>query len=166
MYSVNVPVPGQARQLATELYPSLRAFETIRENHSMVLKRLGDQAHISQLQHRVNRALEGTAPVEARIVGIEYFSDPPLGTAPVVYLAVESPGLESIHRELLDAFDPVDGLEGPEYVPHITLARGGSLEDATQLASRDLEPIEWTVDGLEFWNGTEKVPVSRVPLSM
>lgn len=165
MYSVNVPVPGEVRQLATELYPSLRAFETIRENHSMVLKRLGDDGHISQLQHRFNRALEGTSPIEAQITGIDYFVDPPLGTAPVVYLAVDSPGLESLHRELLDSFDPVDGLEGPEYVPHVTLARGGSVQDAKRLASRDIEPITWTVDGLEFWNGTEKVPVSRISLS-
>ncbi|MDJ1433002.1 2'-5' RNA ligase family protein [Halostagnicola sp. A-GB9-2] len=164
MYSVNVPVPGQVRKLASDLYPSLQAFETTREDHSMVLKRLGDADHISQLQHRFNRALEGTPAVEARITGINYFADPPLGTAPVVYLAVESSGLESIHHELTSAFEPVDDLEGADYVPHITLARGGDLEDAKRLASRELEPITWTVDGLEFWDGTYKLPVSRVSL--
>ncbi len=113
MYSVNVPVPGRVRTLANELYPELVGFETVREDHSCLLKRLGDADHVAQLQHRAHRALEGTPAVEARIAGIDYFSDPPLGSAPVVYLAVESPGLEAIHADLVDVFETVDGLEGP-----------------------------------------------------
>ncbi|ADD05341.1 uncharacterized protein Nmag_1767 [Natrialba magadii ATCC 43099] len=164
MYSVNVPVPGRVRQLADQFYPSLVGFETVREDHSCLLKRLGDEPHVSQLQRRAHRALEGAPAVEAQITGIDYFEDPPLGSAPVVYLAVESPGLESIHEQLLDEFDRVEGLEGDDYVPHVTLARGGNLETAQRLAEREIEPVTWTVTELEFWDGAYKLPVSRVSL--
>ncbi|MEY7852127.1 2'-5' RNA ligase family protein [Natrarchaeobius sp. A-rgal3] len=164
MYSVNVPVPGRVRTLANELYPELVGFDSVREEHSCLLKRLGEADHVAQLQHRAHRALEGTPAVEARITGIDYFTDPPLGSAPVVYLAVESPGLEAIHADLADAFEAIDGLEGPEYVPHVTLARGGEETAAKRLADREIEPVTWTVTELEFWDGTYKLPVSRVSL--
>lgn len=164
MYSVNVPVPGSVRKLAADLHPELTAFDSIREEHSLLLKRLGEVDHVSQLQHRVTRALEGTPVVEARVTGIDYFADPPLGAGPVVYLSVDSPGIESIHAELIEQFEAVEGLEGEQYVPHVTLARGGDLESAKRLADRDIDPITWTVDGLEFWDGTYKLPVSRVGL--
>jgi len=164
VYSVNVPVPGRVRQLADRLYPELVGFETVREDHSCLLKRLGDADHVAQLQHRAHRALEGAPAVEAEITGIDYFADPPLGSAPVVYLAVESPGLEGIHADLTEAFEIVEGLEGTDYVPHVTLARGGDVETAKRLADREIEPVRWTVSELEFWDGTYKLPVSRVSL--
>ncbi|MDS0475977.1 2'-5' RNA ligase family protein [Natrinema sp. 1APR25-10V2] len=164
MYSVNVPVPGRVRRLADRLYPDLVGFDTVREDHSCLLKRLGKADHVAQLQHRAHRALEGAPAVEAEITGIDYFADPPLGSAPVVYLAVESPGLERIHDDLTEAFEVVDGLEGSDYVPHVTLARGGDLETAKRLADREIEPVRWTVSELEFWDGTYKLPVSRVSL--
>ncbi|WP_247003930.1 2'-5' RNA ligase family protein [Halosolutus gelatinilyticus] len=164
MYSVNVPVPGRVRELADALYPELLGFDRVREDHSCLLKRLGDADHVSRLQHRAHRALEGSPAVEAEITGIDYFDDPPLGSAPVVYLAVESPGLERIHANLAETFDAVDGLEGSDYVPHVTLARGGDSEVARRLADREIEPIRWTVSELEFWDGTYRLPVSRVGL--
>ncbi|SFC25565.1 2'-5' RNA ligase superfamily protein [Halobiforma haloterrestris] len=164
MYSVNVPVPGRVRTLANELYPELVEFDDVRETHSCLLKRLGDADHVAQLQHRTHRALEGAPAVEARITGIDYFENPPLGSAPVIYLAVESPGLESIHADLTDAFDAVEGLEGTDYVPHVTLARGGDAAAAARLADREIEPVSWTVSELEFWDGLEKLSVSRVSL--
>ncbi|MCU4925825.1 2'-5' RNA ligase family protein [Halobacteria archaeon AArc-dxtr1] len=164
MYSVNVPVPGRVRQLAAELYPSLVGFDTVRDEHSCLLKRLGDAEQVSHLQHRTRRALEGAPAVEARITSIEYFEDPPLGAAPVVYFAVESPGLESIHADLIESFGAVEGLEGDDYVPHVTLARGGDREAARRLAEREIEPITWTVTELEFWDGTYRLPVNRISL--
>ncbi|SDR31209.1 2'-5' RNA ligase family protein [Natronobacterium texcoconense] len=164
MYSVNVPVPGRVRTLANELYPELVGFDSVRDTHSCLLKRLGDADHVAQLQHRAHRALEGTPAVEATITGIDYFEDPPLGSAPVVYLAVESPGLEKIHDDLTDTFDVIEGLEGADYVPHVTLARGGDAATATRLADREIDPVTWTVSELEFWDGSYKLPVSRVSL--
>lgn len=119
---------------------------------------------MNQLQQRTHRALEDTPAVDAEITGIEYFEEPPRGTSPVVYLAVNSPGIERIHARLADAFDPVEGLEGPDYVPHVTLARGGDLDAARSLAERDVPSIRWTVTELEFFNGQYRLPVSRVSL--
>ncbi|MFC7213621.1 2'-5' RNA ligase family protein [Saliphagus sp. GCM10025334] len=164
MYSVNVPVPGRVRALAADLYPSLVGFETVRDDHSLLLKRLGDAPQVDRLQHRAHRALEGAPAVEAAITGIDYFAEPPLGSAPVVYLAVESPGLEQIHRDLAEVFDPVEGLEGPDYVPHVTLARGGDLETARRLADREIDRVTWTVSELEFFDGQYRLPVSRISL--
>ncbi|AFZ72811.1 2'-5' RNA ligase family protein [Natronobacterium gregoryi] len=164
MYSVNVPVPGRVRTLANELYPELVGFDSVRETHSCLLKRLGEADHVAQLQHRTHRALEGAPAVEATITGIDYFEEPPLGSAPVVYLAVESPGLEAIHADLTDAFDIIEGLEGADYVPHVTLARGGDAAAAARLAEREIDPVSWTVSELEFWDGSYKLPVSRVSL--
>ncbi|WP_290819110.1 2'-5' RNA ligase family protein [Halovivax sp.] len=164
MYSVNVPVPGRIRELAAELYPSLHAFDRVREDHSCLLKRLGSNGDVGALQRRTHRALEGAPAVEARVTGIDVFDDPPVGTAPVVYLAVESPGLHSVHADLAEAFEPVAGLEGPDYVPHVTLARGGDESAARRLVEREIEPIRWTVGELEFYDGHRRLPVSRVSL--
>lgn len=166
MYSVTVPVPGRVRQLANRLHPDLIGFDRVREDHACLLKRLGEADHVAQLQHRAHRALEGTSAVEAAVTGIDYFADPPLGSAPVVYLAVESPGLEGIHADLTDAFETVAGLEGGDYVPHVTLARGGDLETAKRLADREIDPVRWTVGELEFRDGTDRLPVSSVSLQV
>ncbi len=164
MYSVNVPVPGRVRALAADLYPSLVEFPVVREDHSLLLKRLGSTDHVGTLQRRAHRALEGTPAVEARVTGIGWFPEPPVGTAPVVYLAVESPGLEAIHADLVDVFGAVEGLEGDDYVPHVTLARGGDRETARRLAGRELDRVRWTVSELEFFDGSYRLPVSRVSL--
>ncbi|MFC3957504.1 2'-5' RNA ligase family protein [Halovivax cerinus] len=164
MYSVNAPVPGRVRQLASRLYPDLHGFDRVRETHSLLVKRLGDAADVSELQRRAHRTLAGTPAVEAAVTGVEYFPDPPVGSAPVVYLAVESPGLESIHADLADVFEPVPDLEGADYVPHVTLARGGDESAARRLSERDIEPIRWTVSELEFFDGRHRLPVSRVSL--
>lgn len=165
MYSVTVPVPGRVRTLANELYPELVGFDHVREDHACLLKRLGEADHVAQLRHRAHRALEGVSGVEARITGIDYFDAPPLGSAPVVYLAVESPGLEAIHADLAEVFEPVADLEGRDYVPHVTLARGGDLEAARRLVDREIEPIRWTVGELEFRDGRGELSTSRVSLS-
>lgn len=164
MYSVNAPVPGRVSELAARLYPDLHAFERVRETHSLLVKRLGDASDVNALQRRTHRALAGTPAVEAAVTGIDYFADPPVGPAPVVYLAVESPGLEAIHADLVDVFEPVPELEGDDYVPHVTLARGGEEEAARRLTAREIDPITFTVTELEFFDGRHRLPVSRVSL--
>jgi len=166
VYSVNAPVPGRVRRLAADLYPALAGcnLERIREDHSLLVKRLGEADHASTLQRRTHRALEGTPAVEAQVTGIDSFADPPLGPGPVIYLAVDSPGLESIHADLADVFETVTGLEGEDYVPHITLGRGGDPALVADLLDRAIDPISWTVTELEFFDGTYRLPVSRVSL--
>lgn len=152
MYSLNVPVPGQVKRVADGLHPQLVGLDRVRDTHSLLLKRLGDPGPGEQagIQQRARRALAGTAPFEARITGIDTFPDPPAGPGPVVYLVVESEGLRAAHERLCEVFDPVEGMEGDEYDPHVTLGRGGPPDVVEALTARDVEPVEWTVGELTF----------------
>ncbi|GAA0473552.1 2'-5' RNA ligase family protein [Halococcus dombrowskii] len=154
------------KRLAATLHPRLAGFERARERHSLVCKRFEseDYAHLSE---RVRRVLDGTTSIEARVTGIELFEEPVRGPGPVVYLAVASPGLVAIHERLVDTFGAIADLEGEAYVPHITLARGGSVDRAEALRSRTVDPIEWSISELRFYDaihderaGTLSLPVS------
>lgn len=167
MYSLNVPVPGAIAELAGQLRPRLLGFETVRDRQTLVLKRLGDLDHASfpPVEKAVRRALDGAPSVEAAVTGIEVFREPISGPAPVVYLAVDSPGLVRLHHRLADVVDPVEGLEGPDYVPHITLARGGDPEvDVDRLLDVEIDPVSWTVTRLEFWDATHEQPAGKIAL--
>ena len=164
--SLNVPVPGRISAIANDLRPTLAGFETVRDRHSLVLKRLSE-ADPGGLETRVRQALAGAPAVEARVSGIDAFEEPWAGPGPVVYLAVESPGLLEVHRRLCETFGAVEGIEGDGYVPHVTLARGGGAEaeDAVdRLLSTDIEPVTWTVGELVFWDARYDEVVGRVSL--
>lgn len=167
VYSLNAPLPGAVSALASDLAEDLPAARARRrETHGLVVKRLGggDRAALRQLAARAREALAGAPAVEARVTGVDYFPDAAAGPSPVVYLAVESPGLEALHRRLLDAFDPVEGIEGDAYVPHVTVARGGTLAAAKRLAEREVDPIEWVVTELVFWDAEREVTAGTVSL--
>jgi len=165
VYSLNVPVPGPVGELASELARELPAARArVRGEHTLCVKRLVGDGTYARLETKAREALAGQPPFRARLAGVSYFADVPTGTAPVVYLAVESPELERLHRRLATTFEPVEGIEGDAYVPHVTVARGGSLARARALAEREIEPVGWTVDALVFWDGERKQPVSRVSL--
>lgn len=163
MYSVNASVPGRVRHLADRLHPDLLAFESIREDHAILVKRLGDE-HFDSLADRSRRAIAGTPPIEAAVTGIDYFENPTLGPAPVVYLTVESPGLERVHEQLVEELGAIDNLEGPDYTMHVTLARGGDLADAKALAATEIEPVSWTISELQFYDARHERVIRRIPL--
>lgn len=167
MYSLNVPVPtrvaARARDVAQEL-PNARRRN--RGEHTLGVKRLASDpdAAYNQIEARTREMLLGQPAFEARIDRVDVFEDAPLGTSPVVYFAVESPGLIDLHQTLTETFEPVDTqIEGEGYTPHVTIARGGSPEMAERVTG-DIEPIEWTVSELIFWDATHKQPVSSVSL--
>lgn len=166
MYSLNVPVPGQVARLATDLRPRLTGFDRVRDRHTLVLKRLGDidGATFSSVEKSVRQALDGAPAVEAAVTGVDAFQEPVNGPAPVVYLSVESPGLLDLHRRLLAVVDPVDGLEGPDYVPHVTLARGGDSVALERVLQTSIEPVSWTVTSLEFWDAGRDERAGRLSL--
>jgi hypothetical protein len=166
VYSLNVPAPGRVKRLAADLHPRLSGFERVRERHSLVCKRFESAAY-DRLAERVRRVLDGTPPVPARVTGIDTFDDPVRGPGPVVYLAVSSPGLVAIHERLVGEFGAIASLEGDEYVPHITLARGGSADRAEALRALAIEPIEWTISELNFHDVThdERASTLSLPLS-
>ncbi|WP_049969431.1 2'-5' RNA ligase family protein [Haladaptatus cibarius] len=164
MYSLNVPVPGEVARLAEELRPSLYQFDTVRDQHTLVAKRFGNRDDYDRLEMQVRTALAGSPAFEARIAEIDRFENPARGDGPVVYLAVESPGLRKLHRELISEFDCIEGIEGDDYVPHVTLARGGNLDVAQQLTEREIDPITWNVTRLQLWDATYDEPTATISL--
>jgi 2'-5' RNA ligase len=177
VYSLNVPVPPAAERLAADLHPQLVAFDRIRDRHTLVCKRFeADEADYDRLRERLRVALSPTPAFEARITGIDAFETPTHGPGPVVYLAVESPGLHDLHRRLVASFGAVhDDLEGPAYVPHVTLARGGGEASGTpsspgdasaveRLRAVDIDPITWTVSELHLWSRARREAVWTVSL--
>lgn len=165
MYSLNVPVPASVARLASELAHDVpRAQERTRGEHTLVLKRLGQDRSVPRIQAQVREYLTGQPPFEAQVTGIDYFANPTNGPAPVVYLAVESPELRRLHERLVDLFSPVEGLEGAEYTPHVTIARGGDDERISRLVDRSIDPITWTVTRLTVRDSRRGEPASSVSL--
>jgi len=162
--SLNAPVPPRVRRLAADLHPELTAFDRVRERHSLLVKRLADDEPIGRLRERLRPLLTRATPIPVRVTGIDTFEDPPVGSAPVVYLALDSPGLDRLHRRLVEEFGAITGLEGPEYEMHVTLARGGDPDAAAALTDRDVPAVEWTVSELELYDSQYDAAVARLPL--
>jgi hypothetical protein len=158
VYSLNAPVPASVARLASGLAADLLD-ATVRERHTLVVKRLGADGP-GKLADAVREVVEGTEPFAARATAVEVFRDPPTGPAPVAYLRVASPGLERLHRRLCERFDAVEEIEGDEYVPHVTVARGG---DAHRLEGRGVD-AGWTVDRLHVRTGTSDEPMESIAL--
>ena len=166
MYSLNVPVPGRVRRLASDLHPQLVAFAHHPSDHTLLAKRLdaSTPSDRHRVQRQVRNALGGLPPFAVRIDGIDYFANPTSGTGPVVYLTVDSPGLQDAHDRLVDELESLLGLGGDDYVPHVTLARDGPTEAAERAASIDVDPIEWTVERLEFYDAHLEEPAGEIRL--
>jgi 2'-5' RNA ligase len=163
VFSLNAPVPGTVSRLAAELHPELVPFDRIRERHTLAVKRFEERS-LDRVRKRLRGVLRPTPAFEARVTGVDLFAEPTSGTAPVVYLAVESPGLLDVHERLVEAFGGVEGLEGTDYVPHVTLARGGDLAAARRLRDRPIEPVTWTVSRLQLWDARYREAVGSVGL--
>lgn len=168
MYSLNAPVPSRVARLASDLardLPSARA--RTRDEHSLLVKRLGTgtEADPGRLAAMAREALAGAAAFDVAVTGVDFFESPPAGTGPVVYLAVESPELVALHRHLCETFEPVSHLEGDSYVPHVTIARGGTVAAAERLAARDIDRVTTAVDELVVWDARHSLPTTRIGLS-
>lgn len=175
MFSVNIPVPPAVNRLAATLSPELADFETRRQRYTLVGKRIGtsefeagrepnkDRA-VAELRERLRPLIADTDPFRIRAAGIDCFERPARGPGPVVYLDIDSPRLLRFHRRLCRVFQPVEQLEGDNYVPHVTLARGGSHDTATSLPERDVDPIEWTVTEIELFDPEFREPAGTIRL--
>lgn len=154
--SLNVPVPGEVKRRAGELEPDLYTFERVRRTHTLGVKRFGERTptEYARLVPRVREAIAGTPSFEARITSIEAFEEPTRGDSPVIYLAGESPVLHELNGRLSEVFEPIEGIDAEDYVPHVTLARGGTPGERERLCERAFEPITWTVNELVLWDAT------------
>jgi 2'-5' RNA ligase len=162
-YSLNVPVPTDVARLASGLAAECRTAEA-RERHTLVLKRLGEAEDYRRLIGEFRDLLAGSGPIPARAEGVATFEAPPSGRAPVAYLAVHSPGLVAVHEACCEVVAPFgEVLEGTdEYVPHVTIARGG---DAGQLRGRDAGPVSWEIDRIDVWDAYHETVVESVSLT-
>ena len=146
----------------------LTDFEQLRDEFTLVIKRLPGDEHqtIGPIRERTRSALHGSAPFEVKIDGIGSFEQPVTGPAPVVYFTVESPGLRRLHERLVEEFEAIPGLEGADYVPHITLARGGEIhpQQLTELCNHEIEPLSWSVERLVFWDERQQLPMGDIRL--
>ena len=163
MASLNVPVPGRVERLAADFEPRLTPFETVRDRHTLVAKRF-ETEDVHALEADLRPLLARVRQFEIRVTGVDYFETPTTGRSPVVYLAVESSGLRRLHATLVEAFGALPGLEGDDYVPHVTLARGGSVDDAERLAATTVDSVSWTASRLDVWSGRYRETVSRIGL--
>ena len=189
MFSLNAPLPPAVGRLATDLHPKLKGFDTVRERHTLVCKRFGvadvrngeregteteggdrdvppRQAALDRLRERLRRPFAGTDPFEVAATGTDVFDAPRSGSRPVVYLAVESDGLVRLHRRLCAAFGAIEGIEGDDYVPHVTLARGGNPEPGAvaDLVDAEFDPIRWRVHALDVWDPEYREVAASVDL--
>lgn len=167
MYSLNAPVPSAIARLALDLAEDLPgARPRARSDHSLLVKRLGtgEDGRAHHLVSRAREALAGAAPFDVVVTGVDCFEEPQTGTGPVTYLAVESPALTSLHRDLCAVFEPLAHLEGDAYVPHVTIARGGDLAAARRLSEREIAPLAFVVDDLLLWDARREVAAARFSL--
>ncbi len=174
MYSLNVPVPNAVRRLAADLQPLLTPFDRVRERHTLLCKRFDGERSPHRLREQVADILAGVEPFRVRVTEVDAFHDPPTGSSPVVYLAVEGPELQALHERLVAAFDAVDELEGDDYTPHVTLARGLDSETTLGVEPRrdpvgtlrdhDTDSVAWTVDEVGVWSREHEEFVSRLSL--
>lgn len=165
MYSLNVPVPAAIGRLATDLASELPgARPRARGEQTLVVKRFPTDVPYHRLEARVRDVLAGQPAFEVAVTEIEQFETAVMGPSPVVYLAVEGPELTRLHATLAEAFDPVPDLEGDDYVPHVTIARGGSPESAAALTERSIESRTFDVTNLVFRDAERGEDVSRLSL--
>jgi 2'-5' RNA ligase len=169
VFSLNVSVPGAVRRVALDLHPRLTPFDSVRDRHTLLAKRFdttldADAESLPRLRERLRDVLRPVAPFEARTDGIDYFERPTRGEGPVVYLGVESEGLHDLHRRLCAEFGTVEGMEGPDFTPHVTLARGGRVEDAEALSRRSVDTTRWTVREVRIWDARYRETAARISL--
>jgi len=111
-------------------------------------------AALDALREDLRPLLAGTDPFPVAVTGIDVFDAPASGSGPVLYLTVESDALVRLHRRLCAAYGAIEGIEGDEYVAHVTVARGGDPEPGVvaDLVAAEFDPIRWRVHALDLYD--------------
>ena len=166
VYSLNVAIPGEIHALTERLRPQLLTCDTIRDTKTLVVKRFPatDRDELTRAQKKTRDALRGTDPFRIRVTGVEQFEIPASGDGPVLFLAIDSPALEAIHDRLVTVFDAAPGIEGEDYRPHITIARGGDPEVVEDILQTEIEPLSVAVNRLIYWDAQRNLPTGELRL--
>jgi len=179
VFSLNVPLPPVIADLAADLHPKISGFDRVRDRHTLVCKRLGVEDvpdridgngsncgreggapsppksdALAALRDDLRPLLSGTDPFDVAVTDIDVFDAPVSGSRPVVYLAVESEELARLHHRLCAVYGAIEGIEGDDFVPHVTLARGGNPDPGVvaDLVTTDFEAIRWRVHAIEVYD--------------
>lgn len=161
VFSLNVPVPGAVHRQAAAVRPVLG--RAARDDLTLVAKRLSGPRR-PVVEKRVRETVADTTPFPCRTTHVETFRSPTTGAGTVVYLAIDSPGLETLHRRLCAVVDPEPGVEGEDYVPHVTIGRTTDETVLTTVTARDLDPVEWEVTSLVFYDAAAGTEHGRIDL--
>ena len=179
MFSLNVPLAPAAERLASDLQSKPSGFDRVRDRRTLVCKRFGVEDvpervpgadasagapvpgpspprpdALAALRDDLRPLLAGTDPFPLAVTGFDAFDAPASGSGPVLYLTVESDALVRLHRRLCAAYGAVEGIEGDDYVPHVTVARGGDPEPGVvaDLVAAEFDPIRWRVHALDLYD--------------
>jgi len=173
-YSLNVPLPGAIYDRLHSLLPHLQGCPQRRRDPTLVCKRVpttppGAPPSVGHLRTELAPAIAAAGAVltdgcAVTIRGVDTFETPPSGTAPVLYLAVDSPELLRLHAALCTHLEPVAGLEAAAYVPHVTVARGCPRAHIDGAIAAGVEPLSFHVDALELYDSRYRAPVTRFAL--
>ena len=150
MWSLNVSMPQNIVRAIKEVTLGVSGWEEICEDPTLVIKRFEKGDVDGHVESEIRLLLEGVEPFDIEIGNLERFDVAERGSSPVLYLEVKSPGMKALHETLVDVFGSVKGVEGENYIPHITIARGGS-GDYIEFDGLSCD-TEWTVEMLELWN--------------
>lgn len=163
MFGLNAPVPHAVRQEAAAFLPLLGT--AAQTQYTLIVKRLTvDDTPQSVMIKRIRQLLDDEEPFPARITTVETFDEPTSGQGTVIYLAVASPGLHTLHERLCTVVPPAPALEGSDYVPHITIGRTTDQAIIDTALARSIEPVSWTVDTLVFYDASTGDRHGRIEL--
>ncbi len=160
MWSLNVTIPQKVSRLIEEMAPALWNWEEICEDPTLVIKRF--ETKTAKEETEIRLLLEKIEPFDVQIGNIRTFDIAQRGISPVLYIEVESPGIEALHEMLVGIFGCVKGIEGQDYTPHITLARG-ECREYIEFEERP-DPIQWEADELEFWHSGKMQKRNKIKL--
>ncbi len=162
MWSLNAMIPRKITEMIHSFGPELNGWEDINKDHTLVIKRFQEINSRDNFESEMRLLLEKTDPFEIRIGDIDIFSSVPKGSSPVLYIEIESRDLVKIHEKLINVFGVVEGLEGKDYIPHITIARGH--KNGFERFEKNLDATG-IVKVLEFWDREKYKSKDRIFLS-
>ena len=155
-------MPQNVVRLVGEVTPRLKGWEEVCEEPTLVIKRFERKDLDGHMESEIKFLLENVEPFNVKIGNLKKFDVAVRGSSPVLYLEIKSPGMKALHETLVSAFGCVKGIEGENYIPHITLARGGGKEDINFSVLPG--STQWTAKMLEFWDRDKRRKKNKIIL--
>ncbi len=162
VWSLNVSIPQNIVRAIGEVTSELGQGGEVNEELTLVIKRFEKRDLDGHLESEIKILLENVEPFVVEIGNLKMFDVADRGTSPVLYLEVKSRGIKLLHETLVSSFGCVEGVEGENYIPHITIARGDGVRgvDFSDFSCS----TRWTAEILEFWDRNKRKKKNKVIL--